>query len=76
MKIKFIRYMTNLFTYILLLNVITYILYIIPADLYVFKNTIIPLGQIFVLNIFISMVLAAVNEITSIFLVRYFRGKR
>jgi len=72
-KTKLIRYFVNVILYAVVLITATYMAYIIPEDMFIVKNFCLPFGLATVIAIFISMILATLNEISTIIVVNITR---
>lgn len=75
-KTKLIRYFVNVVGYAAILVLATYMSYTIPEEMYIVKNFCLPFGLAVVIAIFVAIILATINEITTMIIVSYTRGQQ
>ena len=72
---KVIRFISNVIIYSSILIAVTYYSYTNVPEFFALKNLMIPFTGTIILAIIISVLLAGINEITTLFVVRFYRGK-
>lgn len=76
LKITLLRFILNFIFYAMLLVTSAYYLYTYIPELYGLKNVILPLKSIIVFTIILSFILALVNEIMTVLIIRIISRKK
>ena len=71
LRIKTIRFILNIILYATILICATYYTYTFQPGLYALKNFIVPMNGVIFLTIILSIILAGLNEIITIFVIRF-----
>lgn len=73
---KMLRFFLNFMFYMVVLVSVTYYCYSTPMELYGIKHAILQLESALFLALFMALILAGINEITTLFIIRMSRGKK
>lgn len=73
---KIMRFVLNFVFFMIVLISATYYVYSTPAELFGIKNVLLPLNAVLLLSVVIALILAIINEVTTVFIVRMIGRKK